>query len=671
MKKIVWLVVSGLMVLTLVLASCAPAVVEEEEAVEEAVEEEVVEEEVAPAGPEMVENAAGKLVEKPQYGGTIRYRVIAWQARRFDPLYWDANNLLSVVMDRFMTAPWEKGPAGTGELALDYSYYPGVEYRGELLESWEVIDIHTVRYKLREGIHYWNEPPVNGREMTVDDVIWNFIRQVTDPKCETYMRLDETAAVAKWTQYFAAVESGDIPEERVDIHLAGLKDDFKPLMEDLRPGLFEELKEGWAKVYELFEEKGYDAADSPLFTQYLKKIDKYTLELVDFSPNVTLEAWIASIWPIPREVVEEYGHFADWDKVVGTGPWIPEDYIGDMSVSYVRNPTYWQYDPLLPENRLPYADRLTALVIVEDSTYYAALRTGKIDLGGVAWRKVESFKETCPEMLYKKSQLTTTHTVSVRTDIEPFSDVRVRQACMLAVDQQTMAEEFYKGMALIYTWPEQPAYTMGYTPPEELPEDILELYEYDPDRARELLAEAGYPNGFKTKLIVYPSIDDQESCLIFQEYLAAIGIDAEIEVPEAASYISLLYGGNYEGMISCWWGNNFPADVLNWAEGGEPGSPYNFSNVVDPKSVEVGQLLDRTLDENERDSMLKEENLRHMRLVYNIILPTPVGEGFWWPWLKGYHGQTDLGWPDESGWGEIPKYLWIDQDLKYEMTGRR
>ena len=669
-KRIVWLVVSGLMVLALVLASCAPAVVEEEVA-EEVVEEEVIEEEVAPAGPEMVENIAGKLVEKPQYGGTIRYRVLPHQARRFDPLYWDDNNLLSVVMDRFMTAPWEKGPSGTGELALDYSYYPGVEYRGELLESWEVIDIHTVRYKLREGIHYWNKPPVNGREMTVDDVIWNFIRQVTDPKCETYMRLDETAAVTKWEGYFAAVEKGDIPEERVGIHLAGLKNDFRPLMEDLRPGLFEELKESWAKVYELFEEKGYDATDSPLFTQYLKKIDNYTLELVDFSPNVTLESWIASIWPIPREVVEEYGHFADWDIVVGTGPWIPEDYVGDMSVSYVRNPTYWQYDPLLPENRLPYADRLTALVIVEDSTYYAALRTGKIDLGGVAWRKVESFKETCPEMLYKKSQLTTTHTISVRTDLEPFSDVRVRQACMLAVDQQTMAEEFYKGMALIYTWPEQPAYTMGYTPPEELPEDILELYEYDPDRARELLTEAGYPNGFKTKLIVYPTIDDQESSLIFQEYLAAIGIDAEMEVPEAASYISMLYGGNYEGMISCWWGNNFPADVLNWAEGGEPGSPYNFSNVVDPKSVEIGQLLDRTLDENERDSLLKEENLRHMRLVYNIILPTPVGEGFWWPWLKGYHGETDLGWPDETGWGEIPKYLWIDQDLKYEMTGRR
>ena len=65
-KKIVWLVVSCLMVLSLVLASCAPAVVEEEEEVTPVVEEEeVVEEEVAPEGPVMVRNTAGKMQEMP------------------------------------------------------------------------------------------------------------------------------------------------------------------------------------------------------------------------------------------------------------------------------------------------------------------------------------------------------------------------------------------------------------------------------------------------------------------------------------------------------------------------------------------------------------------------------------------------------------------------------
>jgi len=103
-------------------------------------------------------------------------------------------------------------------------------------------------------------------------------------------------------------------------------------------------------------------------------------------------------------------------------------------------------------------------------------------------------------------------------------------------------------------------------------------------------------------------------------------------------------------MLSVWWGNNFPANVLNWAEGGVVASPYNFSNVVDPTSVETSRLMARTVDENERYNKIpKEDNLRRMRLVYNIILPTPVGHTFWWPWLKGYNAESDLGWPDETG----------------------
>lgn len=676
-KKIVWLIISCLMVVALVLASCGPAEEEEEEAktvvgeveVEEEEEEEVAEE---VAEKEMVENILGKLVEKPQYGGTIRYRSSPGNVEHFDPIYWHANATNSVINDRFMTAPWEIGPSGSNEHPLDYSYYPQRYYRGDLLESFEVIDLYTVRYTLKKGIHFWNKPPVNGREVTVDDVIYGWIRQVTHPRCETYLRVSGDAALTSWTARLNEVEEGTLPEQHLETYLAGLKNEWKPVVEDLWPGLTEQLKETWAGAYEFVEGKGYDVADIPLFYNYLRKIDKYTFEYVDLGGNVSMWSWIASHWVIPHEVVDEYGDFNDWDKVVCTGAWIPEDYVPDSSVTYVRNPNYWQSDPLLPENRLPYADKLIALVIVEDSTFYAALRTGKIDLGGVAWRKVESFIEGYPEMLHSKSMPTWTHTVSVRTDIEPFSDVRVRQACMLAVDQQKMADEFYEGMSYVYTWPAQPAFTEDiWIPPDKLPESVRELYGYDPDKAKALLAEAGYPNGFKTTLWVYNSVDDRESCLIFADYLADIGIDLQVEVPEPTMYMSILYGRQYDGMISCWWGNNFPGDVLNWAEGGQVASPYNFSNVKDVKAEEVSRLLQITLDDAERNAILKEENLRHMELVYNIVLPTPEGELFWWPWLKAFHGERDLGWPDESAWGEIPKYLWVDQDLKFEMVGER
>jgi ABC-type transport system substrate-binding protein len=669
-RKIIWSLVGFVAVLGLVLASCGPTTPTAPPTTGPPAT--AAPTTAAPTGAEMVRNTAGKLVEKPQYGGTLRYRVLAYQARHFDPLYWDANNMLSIVMDRSMTAPWEKGPSGTNELALDYSYYPQQWYEGELLESYEVIDIYTVRYKVRPGIHYWNKAPVNGRELTADDAIWNYIHQVTNPKSQTWHRVDQAAALTAWTNSFNDLENGIITKAQLETYLAGLKNEFKPLMDAQFPGLFERLKGEWPKVYDLLKEKGYDVADRPLFTTYVSKIDKYTFEFHTLSPSVTNWQIMPSTWMIPHEVVDTYGTFDDWSKVVGTGPWIPKDYVSDMSTIFDRNPNYWQYDPLLPDYRLPYADRLDVLVIQDDSTYYAALRTGKIDLGGVVWSKVESFKKDCPQMLYKKGQLTWTHLIHVRNDVPPFNDVRVRQAVMLGVDQPGMANDFYKGNALIYTWPEQPAYTDGRTPPEELPADIRELYEYHPDKAKQLLTEAGYPNGFKDKLIVYPSQDDQEACLVFKEYMAKIGIQLDIEVPEAATYSSMLYGRQYQHMISCWWGNNFPADALNWCEGGVVASPYNFSNVVDPTAVEVSRLMSRTVDENERyNKILKEDNLRRMKLCYNIVLPTPVGTTFWWPWLKNYNGEQDLGWPDETGWGEIPKYLWIDRDLKYKITGAR
>ena len=274
-------------------------------------------------------------------------------------------------------------------------------------------------------------------------------------------------------------------------------------------------------------------------------------------------------------------------------------------------------------------------------------------------------------MLFVQQLPTQSHTYAVRTDIEPFSDIRVRQAAMLAIDQQEMLNDFYEGNASTFTWPLQASFTEVYTQPEDLPADIQELYEYHPDKARDLLTEAGYPSGFKTKMYVYPSADDRESSLIVAEYLSVVGIYVEVVVLETASYTSILYGGEYQHIISSWWGNNFPTDAGMWAEGGETTSPYNFSNVDWPEAALMFETWSKTLDSDERDRMLKEHSVEQMRQVYNIIVPIPVGTTFWWPWLKNYSGQMDLGVPDETGWGELPKYIWVDQDLKYDIADKR
>ena len=89
----------------------------------------------------------------------------------------------------------------------------------------------------------------------------------------------------------------------------------------------------------------------------------------------------------PPEVLEESGgtlEFEEWAKLVGTGPYELTDWVEGSSMTYVKNPNYWGYDEKYPENRLPYIDGLRFLMMPEEATRLAAMRSGKIDFLHVA-----------------------------------------------------------------------------------------------------------------------------------------------------------------------------------------------------------------------------------------------------------------------------------------------
>ena len=149
-RKVLWLVLSSLMVVALVLPSCAPAAVEEEgktivgKVVEEE-EEAAVEVEEEEKGPEMVRDAFGKLKEKPRYGGTI---TVVWASPSptliLDPVIATRSVSAGIhTYSRLGIADWAKGPQGTNEFPFTSSFIPDEFSAGDVCESWELLDLQT------------------------------------------------------------------------------------------------------------------------------------------------------------------------------------------------------------------------------------------------------------------------------------------------------------------------------------------------------------------------------------------------------------------------------------------------------------------------------------------------------------------------------------------------
>ena len=89
---------------------------------------------------------------------------------------------------------------------------------------------------------------------------------------------------------------------------------------------------------------------------------------------------------VAQEVVEKYGaDFSDARNAVGTGPWIYEDYIDGVSLSFRKNPDYHGTDDRHPGNKIPYTDAVKILAIPDTATAIAAMRTGKLDLMFDLW----------------------------------------------------------------------------------------------------------------------------------------------------------------------------------------------------------------------------------------------------------------------------------------------
>ena len=227
---------------------------------------------------------------------------------------------------------------------------------------------------------------------------------------------------------------------------------------------------------------------------------------------------------VPRELEEVDAR--DWRNITGTGPFMIDSFISGNSQKYVRNPDYWGTTTIQnKEYQLPFLDGVNYRVIRDEATQLTALRTGKLDIAeAVRWIAVDHLKETTPELQWTKSVAFVGTFLSMRVDQEPFDDVRVRRALNMAVDKQAIVDKFWGGNAELFAFPMHPDYKGFFQPLEQMPESVQELFRYDPEEAKRLLAEAGLEEGFRFKTqVTSANPPHMELAPLIADNLAAVG----------------------------------------------------------------------------------------------------------------------------------------------------
>ncbi len=485
----------------------------------------------------------------------------------------------------------------------DFSGYTPMKYRkGNLIESWETPDTLTIILNVRKGIKWQNKQPVNGRELTAYDVEYTFHRML-------------------------GLGSGfTTPSPYVDSNLKVIQS--------------AEATDKYTVVLKLSEE-------SPLLIQFL----------IPGGPNMMV---------VPKEAVELYGNLEDWRNAVGTGPFILSDYARGSSLSFVNNPDYWRTDELHPENRIPYVDRVEVLIVPDQTTSLAALRTGKLDItGGLELEQAQSLWDTEPELNWRRYR-SQAFCFYFRNDLPLFTDIRVRRALQMAINLQAIADSYYSGEA-----DPLPSFVNKnnldvWSPLEEYPAEVQEAFTYNPEKAKQLLAEAGYPDGFKTSVLVTPQrYGTVELAELTKGYFEAINVELEIKSMEYTANTAARYAGNFELAFFVTGSGGSPWGAFTYAE---PGKAWNIGRVNDPVWKGMIDAIKSNPDPEERIRLSRETNIYGTSQHWYVGFPIPYTYSFWQPWLKGYQGEGGL-----STYGAAAVYarIWVDQDLKQKSTGRR
>ncbi len=383
----------------------------------------------------------------------------------------------------------------------------------------------------------------------------------------------------------------------------------------------------WYHQYGEWAYWGYMFSD----VDHVEKLDDYTVKIVLKNKNASIMTSLAmfTVAIVCEEAAEEWQ--ADFfSHPCGTGPFKFVEWVKDDHITMEAFDDYWGGRPKI--------DKLIFKVIPDTSARLLALEKGEIqgmefpnpddiarikanpdlvlmtqpgmNVGYMAINCGYGYEDANGNSVFDEGVDQWVLTPGAQ---EPLMNPLVRKAIAHAIDKQSIVTNLYKGTA-ITAKTMLPPLLFGYN-------DAIEDYEYDPAMARQLLADAGYPDGFETTLWVMPvsrpyMFDPPKIGEAIQSYLAAVGIKVQIYQVDWGTYLQDAEAGKPPMVLLGWTGDNGdPDNFLNVLAGANSTVLGAAGNVAFYNNMEVQSLLTqalRTYDQNERAQLyMQAEALIH------------------------------------------------------------
>ena len=513
---------------------------------------------------------------------------------------------MSAWLERTVADDWTLNPDVWN---YQIAFRPSQYVLGFLAESWEMPNASTYILHLNQDIYWQNIPPANGRQFVASDVVFHYDR------------------------------------------LLGIGD-------------------GFTVPNAVINITAYQQLASVTATDNFTVVFTWKIANPVFITE-TVQAGTSSSGCIENpEAVQQWGNLQNWHNAIGTGPFILTDFVDGISATLEKNPNYWGYDQRYPQNKLPYINTFNILVIPNDVTALAAMRAGKIDLmDRLSVTESEQMKQSNPEIVQYPVVLTQGTSIDPRNDVVPYKDIRVREALQLAIDLPTIAKTYYDG----FTSPDPCSLTSNYEtgynfPYDQWPADLQAQYTYNPTEARQLLAAAGYPNGFNTDIVADNTVDTT-LLQIVQSYFAAIGVQMSIKLMDPASANSFIQVSHAQDALAQRpsGGLGYTYEPIRQLQKYLTGNGSNWINVNDPTfNAFYTEAMAATSIEGVQQVM-QQANEYMAQQHFVISLLQPMTWAISQPWVFGFSGQFGSLAGTSSGYSYLFFYearFWINKNVK-------